>query len=305
MTDETSHEYRLFKRREKAATAGRRLPTEEELLPGMCFYRNDLCEDLREFGDRLARCLRKRKRSDLAPLVACLEELTVEPSKHGVVALEAALNAVEDTAGLSIEAARRRCLVYRAGFGDPDATAAISGEMALLAFEDLKSSDNPRMLWRALSCAAHSRDLAEDQRGGFYGRSPRGLELRYELSRYSYPFKSAIERLKPEAKKEVAARSDANPAVENEERSVSGDAPPAGTVVVLGEIGNASVSQGKQVPKEFEAIDGRPLPLPATPDLAACDRDWCRNSPTPARLSTRSSKDSSGGSTSGSGRPFW
>lgn len=269
MMDQDSHEYRLFRRREKVAMAGRRLPTEEELLRGMAFFRDDLSQDLREFGGRLARRLKRRQRTDLAPLVACLEELTVEPSKHGVMALEAGLNVVEDTTGLAIEAARRRCLVYRAGFGDPDAAAALSGEMARLALKDLESSDNPRMLWRALSCAAYSRDLAEGQRAGFYHRrSPQGLELRYELSTYSYQFKKAIQRSKPEEEKEVAARSDANPAVEDEERSVSGDVPPVGTVVVLREIGNASVSQGKQVAKEFEAIAGRPLPLPATPDLA-------------------------------------
>lgn len=268
MTDQDSHEHRLFKRREKAASAGRRLPTEEELLRGMAFFRDDLSEDLREFGDRLARRLKRRQRTDLAPLVACLEELTVEPSRHGVVALEAGLNAVQDAAGLSIVAARRRCLVYRAAFGDPDAVAALSGEMASLALEDLKSSDNPRMLWRALGCAAYSRDLAADQRAGFYRNRPQGLELRYELSTYSYRFKAASQRPKPKEENGDAARSDANPAVEYEEPSVSGDGPPGGTVIVLREVGNAAVSQGKQVVKEFEAIAGRPLPLPASPDLA-------------------------------------
>lgn len=53
------------------------------------------------------------------------------------------------------------------------------------------------------------------------------------------------------------------------ERPVSADAPQGDTVIVLREVGNASVSQGKDIAREFEKIAGRPLPLPATPDLAA------------------------------------
>lgn len=171
MMDETSCETRLFKRREKAVTAGQRLPTEEELLRGMPFFRDTLTEDRRKFGDRLARRLRRRKHPDGAGIVACLEELSVEQSQDSVRALESELDGIEDSAGVPVESARLRCLLYRAGFGDPDA-AAVAGEMALLELRDLKSSaDNGRMLWQSLGWVAFSRDLAAWQRAGLY-RSP-------------------------------------------------------------------------------------------------------------------------------------
>src|SRR5690606_37707020 len=97
-----------------------RLPTEEELLRGMPFFRNDLTQDLREYGDRLARRLRKRKRPDLQPIVACLEELTVEQSHDSLRAFEASLDEIHDAPGIPVRAARLRCLLYRAGFGDAD-----------------------------------------------------------------------------------------------------------------------------------------------------------------------------------------
>ena len=93
MSDERAHEYQLFKRREKAVKVGARLPTEEELLRGMPFFRDDLTSDMREYGDRLARRLRKRQRLDLQPTVSCLEELTVEQSLGSLCAFEASLDA--------------------------------------------------------------------------------------------------------------------------------------------------------------------------------------------------------------------
>ena len=132
MMDETSRETRLFKRREKAVTASQRLPTAEELLRGMPFFRDSLTEDRREFGDRLPRRLRRlRRRKHPAGIITCLEELSVKQSQDSVRALEAELDGSEDSAGVPVETARLRCLLYRGGFGDPDA-AAVAGEMALL-----------------------------------------------------------------------------------------------------------------------------------------------------------------------------
>lgn len=80
----------------------------------------------------IARRLRRRKHPDRAGIVACLEELSVEQSQDSVRALEAELVDIEDSAGVPVESARLRCLLCRAGFGDPDA-AAVAGEMALPA----------------------------------------------------------------------------------------------------------------------------------------------------------------------------
>jgi hypothetical protein len=265
-TDDTTRAYQAFKRREVAVKCGARLPTEEELLRGMAFFRDDLREDMREYGDRLARRLRKRQRPDLQPVVACLEELTVEQSLDGVQAFAASLNAIEDKSGLPVRAALLRCLMYQAGFGSVDAAAAVAGEMAVLAIKDADTDYKPRMLWRALAWSAFSHDMAEQQRNGRYRSYSKGLEFQYDLQTYSYLFKNAIMRSKPGEETTPAASKQGPSGTEREQLTHSGGLPSDGRIVVLREVGNAS-SKGHDVAKEFENIAGRPLPLPALSDL--------------------------------------
>ncbi|MEQ8297418.1 MAG: AAA family ATPase [Nitratireductor sp.] len=270
MTDELTHEQRLFKRRERITKAGQRLPTEEELLRGMSFFREDLAEDVREFGERLARRLRKRQRTDLALLVSHFEELTVERSCDSVAALQAALDEVPDVPGFSVDSTRIRCLIYRAGFGDPEAAAAVAAEMALVALKDLKDSGEKRMLWCALSWAAFSRDLAEWRRSDVERSPANSLGSEYDLRSYIYHFRKAIRPPKPVVEETADdPQSDAPVEVAGKERSAPAEEPAPGTVIVVREVGNVSISQGKQVGREFESIVGRALPLPVTPDLAA------------------------------------
>ncbi|MCO5081600.1 MAG: AAA family ATPase [Rhizobiaceae bacterium] len=266
--DDTSRAWQVFKRREKAVRGGVRLPTEEELLRGMPFFRDDLREDMREYGDRLARRLRKRHRSDLQPVVACLEELTVEQSLDSLLAFAASLDRIKDKSGLPVRAAQLRCLMYQAGFGSVDAAAAIAGEMAMLAMKDADTgSYKPRMLWRALAWSAFSRDMAEQQRYARYHSNARGLEFQHDLQSYSYLFKNAIMRAKPGDKNEPSASKQAPSGTEREQPSHPGEVPSDGRIIVLREVGNAS-SKGHDVAKAFEKIAGRPLPVPALPDLA-------------------------------------
>lgn len=269
MTDDTSHEYRLFKRREKAVMAGQRLQTEVDLLRGRPFFRNDLTQDLHEYGDRLARRLRKRQRSDLAPVVLCLEELTVEQGRDSLLAFEAALHGIQDVVSVSVRAARLRCLLYRAGFGETDATTAIADEMASLALKDIGSADKPRMLWCALAWSAFSRDVADQQRHGVFHNNVRGLEFHHDLRSYSCLFKNAILQPNPAEKAADTARAEAPAEVEVGEQPAPSNRPLHGHVIVLWEVGNPSVSQGKDVSKEFQKVTGRPLPAPATPHLIA------------------------------------
>lgn len=101
------------------------LPTAEELLRGMAFFREDLAEDIREYSGRLSVRVKERKQTGLGPLATRLDELTVEPSKDGVLAVEAALDLIDDTQGLAVAECRLRCRFYRAFFGDGQATALI------------------------------------------------------------------------------------------------------------------------------------------------------------------------------------
>ena len=267
--DGTSRAWQAFKRREKAVRGGTRLPTEEELLRGMPFFRDDLREDMREYGDRLARRLRKRQPTDLLPVVACLEELTVEQSLDAVRAFAASLEAIEDKSGHPIRAAQLRCFMYQAGFGSVDAAAAIAGEMAMLAVKDADTgSYKPRMLWRALAWSAFSRDMAQQQRYGRYHGSSRGLEFQHDLQSYSYLFKNAIMRAKPGEKNGPSATKQAPSGTERDKPARPGEVPSDGRVIVLREVGNAS-AKGHDVAGEFEKIVGRPLPVPVLPDLMA------------------------------------
>ena len=95
MTAKDSTHDRHFDRRFKAAKAGLHLPSEEELLRGMNFFRDELSEDIREYADRLSRRIRKRGNLALAALAACLDELTVEQSEDGVQCVVAALDGAE------------------------------------------------------------------------------------------------------------------------------------------------------------------------------------------------------------------
>lgn len=265
--DDNTRAHQRFKRREVAVRCGARLPTEEELLRGMPFFRDDFREDMREYGDRLARRLRKRQRHDLQPVVACLEELTVEQSLDGVQAFAASLDRIKDKSGLPVRAAQLRCLMYRAGFGSADAAAAIAGEMALVAMKDADTGYKPQMLWRALAWSAFSRDMAEQQRYGRYHSNARGLEFQHDLQSYSFLFKNAIRRSKPGEEKAPPSSKQPPSGTEREQPTQPGEVPSDGGIIVLREVGNAS-SRGHDVAKEFEKIAGRPLPVPALPDLA-------------------------------------
>lgn len=230
VTDETPPLDRHFQRRQKAAIAGLHLPTAEELLRGMAFFREDLAEDIREYSSRLSGRVKKRKRTGLELLATSLDELSVEPSEDGVLAVEAALDLIHDTQGLPIDECRLRCRFYRAFFGNGQATALIAGEIAHLASGDLGPGRGRDLLSRALSWAMQSRELDRRQRAG--------------VSVQRYPDDPAVATWG----KESSERSDG--------------------VVVISGIGNEGTADGKRVAKEFAKFKQRPLPLSGTPELS-------------------------------------
>lgn len=160
MTVMVSSHRRHFKRRQDAARIGRHLPTEEELLRGMGFFRGELTADIREYAARLSRRIRKRAKPTLAAVAAALDELTNEPSEHGVQSLAAVLAATVSKERAVVQTGQLRCQFYLANFGDPDAVARIAGEMATLALANLREGDEVELLWRALGWSAHSRSIA-------------------------------------------------------------------------------------------------------------------------------------------------
>ncbi len=266
MTDKPPSLDRHFQRRQKAAIAGLHLPTAEELLRGMAFFREDLAEDIREYSGRLAGRVKKRKRTGLALLATSLDELAVEPSEDSVLAVEAALDLIEDTQGLPVEECRLRCRFYRAFFGDGQATALISGEIAHLASGDRSPAESRDLLWRSLGWAAQSHVLDWRRRAGLsVQRSAKWFEL--EVQAYELHFKNLITSSMVD-EPEVKDSSPIDLAVGTWEQEPPGHETPATDgVVIIRSIGNDTTVDGKRVAKEFAKFKQRPLPLRRMPEL--------------------------------------
>lgn len=256
-----------FRRRQKAAIAGLHLPTAEELLRGMSFFREDLAEDIREYSSRLSGRVKKRKRTGLEHLAASLDELNVEPSEDGVLAVEAALDLIDDAQGLPVDECLLRCRFYRAFFGNGQATALIAGEIAHLASGELGHVRGHALLSRSLGWAMQSRELDRRLRAGVsVQRYADWFEA--EVQAYEVHFRNAIAAStidEPEPQDsspdDLAVATWAKEPPENTERPTDG-------VVVMSGIGNEATAEGKRVAKEFAKFKQRPLPLSTMPELA-------------------------------------
>lgn len=260
---ETSHR-RHFKRRQNAARIGRHLPTEEELLRGMGFFRGELTADIQEYAARLSRRIMKRANPTLAALAAPLDRLASEPSEHAVQSLADVLAATEDKERVVVEAGRLRCQFYLASFGDPDSMARIAGEMAALALADHRECEEVELLWHALAWSALSRLIARMQRNGDRDRQAGSI---WELGGLISRFRMAIEGREFSA---VAAAIEARArGVEagGASKPTQAAASPDGTAVVFRNIGNETTAEGRRVVKEFGNLLGQPLPLPGMPNL--------------------------------------
>jgi len=267
LTDEPQPQDRHFQRRQKAAIAGLHLPTAEELLRGMAFFRGDLTEDIREYSSRLSGRVKKRKQTGLELLAASLDGLSVEPSEDGVLAVEAALDSIDDAQGLPVDECRLRCRFYRAFFGNGQATALIAGEIAHLASGDPGPGRNRDLLSRSLGWAMQSRELDRRQRAGVcVQRYADWFEP--EVRTYEHHFRNAITSSMSE-EPELQDSSSADPAAAAwEEKPPERQTRPADGVVVISGIGNEATADGKRVAKEFAKFRC-PLPLSCMPELTA------------------------------------
>ncbi|MFK0339042.1 AAA family ATPase [Agrobacterium deltaense] len=266
MTDKIPAQDRHFQRRQQAAIAGLHLPTAEELLLGMAFFREDLAEDIREYSDRLSGLLRKRKRTGLALLSTCLSELALHPSNESVLAVEAALDLVDDAHGLPLSECRLRCRFYRAFFGSGEAAALIAGEIAYIASEKPIAAESLHLLWRSLSWAAQSRALDARKRAGVsIQRSAEWFEM--EVRTYEAHFSNTITSKMVDGSDTKDSGDASLPVPTWGEERLEHQTPPTSGVVVINGVGNETTTDGKRVAKEFEKFKQRALPLPCMPEL--------------------------------------
>lgn len=273
MADRQTNLQRAFDRRQDAAIQGLHLPSAEDLLCGMKFFKGRIGEDIREFAGRLSRRVKKRNRLELVGLAQCLDELAVEHTDVALLDLENWLGKFDEIAGLPIDEARVRCAFYRAHLGDATAASIVAAEMAALALVDAKRVRNPVLLWRSLSWATHGRRLRQLQDSGFVAHNRVWTR---EVESYEAQFKDLIcskDDPEPEKQKERASSNNRIAEATEEDKQTEKSAKSnSDGVIVVRSIGNEGTSEGKQIKRDFEKVLNCPLPLPATGDLGVLRR---------------------------------
>ncbi|WP_024585647.1 AAA family ATPase [Aliihoeflea sp. 2WW] len=273
---------RHFQRRLAAAVAGVHLPSEEELLRGMSFFKDRLIEDIREYASRLGRAAKKRATLGPASILACLDELAVDPCLEAVTVLEDVIAEVEDAKRFPVAACRLRCRIYRAWFGEEDAMAQVAAEAAARAFDDGRYDRLPELTWDALAWGALSVRIAGWKDTGV-AIATSHTRTDHELQRTRQQFRRAFQRAVERELEERLAESDVKKAEQKDEdfglgsetsdsdiddESVPSPRPSIDGVMILTGIGNETTSEGKKVVKEFASLIGKPVPLRAPPDLS-------------------------------------
>lgn len=193
---------RNFKRREKAALAGLHLPTEDELLRGMSFFKGDVSEDIREYATRLSGALKTRCDLGLAGLIAALDRLSADQNEHTVQNLMAAFGVLESLSHASFESGGVRCQLYLGIWGHPNAAARIAGQIAALALKGLRRSDDLELLWRSLAWSAFSSSIQSQGYGlSTWHRSgpPRILEHLYIELGYDPRWAAPLDQIEADA----------------------------------------------------------------------------------------------------------
>lgn len=261
MTAKDSRLDRHFERRSKAALAGLHLPSEMELLRGMPFLGDDIRSDIHEYGERLARRVKRLRRLELATLVASLDDLAIEQNDEAVQVVQAALAEATAFNVMWTHAAQLRCQFYLASYGHPQAAAAIAGETAAMALRDVRDHGEFRLVSRALAWAMAANTYAFLHRDSPV-RWPPSKVVR-DVCAYAAEFETAIRQPEPD---EMSKDKDP-PVAKKWDDFLDEPVERAGAVVVVRSIGNDATSEGKRVVKEFETLLNVALPLPVTPEL--------------------------------------
>lgn len=267
---------RHFMRRMTAARVGLHLPSEDELLRGMPFFRDELVEDVREYASRMSRRLKKRQRVSHAPIAECLEELAVDPDAEGIASLQQVIELIENVKGFPVVSCRLRCRIYAAWLGDDEAMALVAAEMANRALGDARKGGPLHLMWRSLAWGSVSIRLQGWKQTGAVvigSRHHTESELYSTEKQFRRAFERAVEhevdeRL-PKPEETSADERFTVPDGGDEEAVAVPQERPSDGIVVIHDVGNDTTSEGKRVRKEFEAFIGRPLPLARVPDLAA------------------------------------
>ena len=143
--------------------------------------------------------MKQRRRLELAPLAASLDDLAIEQDEDTVQMVEAALAEAAALNVISTHAARLRCQFYLASYGYPQAAAAIAGETASMALHDVRDCRDFRLVTRALAWAVVANSYSYMQRNGVAQWPPSRIER--DLRVYAAEFETAIRQ--PDAEKKA------------------------------------------------------------------------------------------------------
>ena len=233
----------------------------------MPFLSEDMATDVREFGERLSRRLKHKPKFEIAPLVASLDDLSVDQDVEALQCVMEALEAADGFDTVSAHDARLRIRFYLASCGHPQAAAAIAGETAAVAFGDVRDYSDFSLVSRALawSLVAHTYGPMSQNALLQWPRSRVGSDLRS----YAREFEAAIRAPEDETKQPEDKSAPSETAEEMDAGELAWQSnKPKTAVIVFRAIGNDSTSEGKRVAAEFKKLLNVRLPLPPVPDLA-------------------------------------
>jgi hypothetical protein len=263
---------RHFQRRREAVVQGLRLPSKEELLRGMPFFRESLAADIREFATRLGSRAKKRRLPDLAAVVQCLDELTVDADAEGIMLLESLLDTLPRGKAFPVDSCGMRCGIYLAHLEFTVAGYRLAGEMARLALDDIMNGARADTMSLSLGWAAATCDQEVLARPGRDAIRSLHRHLAQEAMRIGNFFERAIDeagrvpdgaaepgRQDPAGGTDVSSLGDYGTGAEPSSREA---------IAALRSIGNPVTADGKRVGREFADVLNRPLPLREVPDLA-------------------------------------
>lgn len=263
---------RHFQRRRGAVVQGLRLPSEEELLRGMPFFREPLAADIRELATRLGSRAKKRRLPGLAAVVQSLDELTVDPDAEGIMLLESLLDTLPRCKAFPVDACGMRCGICLAHLDFTVAGYRLAGEMARLALDDIMNGARPDTMSLSLGWAAATCDQEVLARPGRDATRSLHGHLAQEAMRIGNFFERAIDEAGrvPDATAEPGRQDPAGGTAVSSLGDHGTGAEPSSrkAIVVLRSIGNPVTADGKRVAREFADVLNRPLPLREVPDLA-------------------------------------
>lgn len=254
-----------LQRRTEAALAGTHLPTEEDLMLGMPFFKDELLDDIREYAGRMLRVLEQASPYLAATQVrSCIEDLTVAPSTERVAELARAVRGFDPEGGQrDLESTRMllRCRIYLAAGGSSADLSLLALDVLTIAITSRTDENTETFLALAFRSFELLRTAAGQGDFELLADSRRLIEFRNPSGRLSgHPaLRSEVE----DALAEVAADQ-----MLPEEAQVYPAALPAtsegSAIIVVRQIGNGGTSEGKRVAAELRDIVGKPLPMTMT-----------------------------------------